>query len=378
MNRLLWLLIPGMAMAQTDLPEMEMHIFRQDAPVSHQADSLRMVIYPETTPQPRLHDSENQTLYLNYPDEDQVEVYSEPEPEPPEESSGEYEMNIYLDVGYRTDDIDWNKAHPTGTPNILSELSWKNLDIAVVKVGSRLTLPSNWVIDARFGYGTIVDGQNQDSDYDGDDRTQEFSRSNNLADEGNTLDASIGLGYRFPVVPSRHGRPWWSITPEAGFSYHAQNLKMRRGLQTIATTNRTPPIGHFAGLDSSYDASWYGPWAGLNSEVNISNRVFLNGSFEYHYAFYQGVGHWNLRSDLQQPTSFEHEAEGVGIVASLGGRVKLMQDLSLRLSVDYQNWKANQKGVDTMHFSNGTDAEMKFNEVNWESLGANIGLDYDF
>jgi hypothetical protein len=372
MKHLLWLLIPGIALAQTELPEMEMHIFSQNESASNQPDTLRMVVFPEPESPLQHHSSDEQTLYLNYPKENQVEVYTQPANHEVNETSGEYEMTIYLDVGYRTDDIDWNKAHPSGTPNVLSELSWKNLDIALVEIGSRLILPSRWEIDGRFAYGTIVDGQNQDSDYNGNNRTQEFSRSNNLSDEGNTLDASLALGYRFPLMPSRQGRPWWSITPKVGFSYHAQNLKMRRGFQTI------PATGHFAGLDSSYDASWYGPWAGLNSEVNIANRVFLTGSFEYHYAFYEGTGHWNLRSDLQQPTSFEHEAEGTGIVASLGGRVRLIEDLSLRLSVDYQDWKANRKGIDTMHFSDGTNSEMTFNEVNWESLGANIGLDYDF
>lgn len=368
MRRLFLTLLPLPVWASPDLPNMEMHIFSQNAAVPTQNETPRMVIYPETKHAVATEPDE-QTLYLRYPDDKQVDVYAEPVA--PDDDGG-YEVDIYLDAGYRQDNIDWNIAAPSGTPNVLSELQWKNLDIVEFAVGSHLTLPSRWVIDGRFAYGTIVDGQNQDSDYNGNNRTQEFSRSNNLADDGNTLDASLALGYRLPVIPSRKAPPYWSITPKAGFSYHAQNLKMRRGVQTI------PATGNFAGLNSGYDASWYGPWGGLSSEINIAERVFLTGSFEYHYAYYQGVGHWNLRTDFQHPNSFEHKAEGTGIIASLGGRVKLMRDLSLRFSVDYKNWKANQKGVDTTHFSNGTDGETKLNEVNWESLGTNIGLNYAF
>ncbi len=370
MKRFLWLLIPGAALAQTELPEMEMHIFDQDAPVSNQDDTLRMVVYPEPRTQRRA--TEQQTLYLNYPEENQVEVYSEQSAEAGDEPAGKYEMDIYLDVGYRQDSLQWTIADRDNNPNILSELKWDNLDIALIEAGSRLTLPSRWVIDGRFAYGTIVDGKNQDSDYNGNDRTQEFSRSNNLADDGNTLDASLALGYRFPVFPARHGKPWWSITPEVGFSYHVQNLKIRRGYQTI------PATGYFGGLDSSYDASWYGPWAGVDSEVNISDWVSLNASFEYHYAYYNATANWNLRTDFQHPKSFEHEAEGTGIVASAGGQIRINPKLRLQFSVDYQNWKANQKGIDTTYFSSGTVSETRLNEVNWDSLGANIGLRYAF
>lgn len=43
-------------------------------------------------------------------------------------------------------------------------------------------------------YIWIFDGVNQASGYAGDDRTLEFSRSNNNSDEGNMLDASFRIG----------------------------------------------------------------------------------------------------------------------------------------------------------------------------------------
>ena len=95
-------------------------------------------------------------------------------------------------------------------------------------------------------------------------------------------------------------------------------------------------------------------------------------------AYYEATADWNLRDDFEHPKSFEHEAEGTGYIASIGSQYKLTQDLSLNLSVDYQKWQADKKGIDTTFFSDGTTSETKFNEVNWESMGANIGIKYAF
>lgn len=283
-------------------------------------------------------------------------------------------MEFYINTGYRKDEFDWNKAASTGTPNILSELSWNDLEIATVELGASLLFPSNFVLDGSFAYGQIFDGDNQDSDYFGDNRTQEFSRSNNNADDGNTLDFSVGLGYRFNMIPSasRFKKPTLSFTPMAGFSYHEQNLKMTNGKQTI------PYNYNFGGLDNSYDATWYGPWTGFDSELSIADRVSFTTSFKYHYAFYEGTANWNLRNDFAHPESFSHEAEGTGFDLSWGSLIRLNNDLHLTLSVDYKNWKADKKGFDTIYLSDGEIHEDKLNEVNWESLGANLGLQFSF
>ena len=136
---------------------------------------------------------------LTHEDYGQVLVYSE---NTLDENEQEIRVEFYLDTVYRQDKLDWTIASPTGTPNILSELTWDNLEIVVVEIGTSIHTPSNWVMDARFAYGTILDGDNQDSDYFGNNRTQEFSRSNNNADEGSTIDTSVDFGYQVNIVPS--------------------------------------------------------------------------------------------------------------------------------------------------------------------------------
>ena len=362
--------------ANTNLPDMQMHVFNDESVTKNNPPALQMVIFSDDDSEQKEDKSQGNDFKLAYADNDQVSVYSD-EPEVShvaEHDDRTIDIEFYADAGYRQDKLDWNKASSTGTPNILSELTWDNIEIAVVEIGTSIHTPSNWVMDARFAYGTIFDGNNQDSDYDGNNRTQESFRGYANADEGNTIDTSIGFGYRALIIPApaRFKKPILSFTPKVGFSYHAQNLTMTDG-QVVIPTSIT-----VAELDSKYDTSWYGPWAGFDSELSIADRFSLTTKFEYHYAYYEATAEWNLRTDREQPKSFSHTAEGTGFLASLGSQYKLNKDLFLNVSVDYQDWRADKKGRTTEFFIDGSRSSQKLNEVNWESMGANIGLRYAF
>ncbi len=79
---------------------------------------------------------------------------------------------------------------------------------------------------AMHGYGWIHHGDNQDSDYDGDNRTIELSRSNNKTEGDNVSDWSAGLGYQFNLADADYlfGHKVM-LAFLAGYSKHKQNLK---------------------------------------------------------------------------------------------------------------------------------------------------------
>jgi hypothetical protein len=273
-------------------------------------------------------------------------------------------------MGYRTDDFDWNIAGDISgnNPNILSELTWSDLEILQLEFGLARIFPNRIVLKGTIAYGQIFDGENQDSDYAGNNRTLEFSRSNNSADDGNTSDVSIGLGYFFPLLTKD-----FIATPLVGFSFHGQNLTITEGFQTI------PPLGPFPGLNSSYDAKWYGPWVGLELNARIYKRdgtslahEILFG-IEYHWADYYAEANWNLRPDLAHPKSFEHEADGSGIVFWAGYNYLFNPQWSLNFSGKYQEWETDP-GIDRVFFADGTEAETRLNEVNWESFSLMVGV----
>lgn len=281
---------------------------------------------------------------------------------------------VTVDAGYRMDQIDWSIAGTrAGTaPNILSELTWDDLEIYQFRMHGSIDLVSdkagrfNPHMRGLIGYGFIQDGTVQDSDYLGDNRTLEFSRSNNAADQGNVLDLSLGFG---PKISLWEGR--LTLIPLVGYSYHEQNLKLLDGYQTI------PAKGAFAGLDSSYDTQWYGPWLGIEFEFIPSSRLLFRGLTEYHQVDYYAEANWNLRTAFAHPKSFEHYADGSGWINELGVDFLLNKNWSLALSGTYQIWETDP-GHERLFLADGSTYATRLNQVNWESASLQLGLTYRF
>ncbi len=278
-------------------------------------------------------------------------------------------VELSTTAGYRADKLDWNIAGDSSgaNPNILSELKWDGLDIFEVGLSARKSFDGLY-LRGSFDFGLIFSGSNQDSDYNGDNRTLEYSRSNNNASDGSVWDISLGAGYGGFGFNAWQGRV--RVIPLAGFSYHKQNLTITDGFQTI------PATGPFSGLDSTYDARWLGPWAGVDVDYT-TNGARLYGSFEFHRAYYRGVANWNLRSDLQHPKSFEHTANGYGIVAGLGADYAFSTQWTFTAGLKYNDWRATD-GVDRTFFSDSTTSDTRLNEVNWNSVAFTAGVLYTF
>lgn len=289
-----------------------------------------------------------------------------------------------ISLGYRVDSLDWNingAGNPAGSePNILSELEWNDLDIFQIRGELSGSNGNGIYFRGLASYGWVMDGQNRDSDYAGDNRSLEFSRSVNDVDDSRVLDLSGGLGLIFPMGKNEQ----WQIIPMIGYSYHQQDLRMSNGNQVVSNlanfqvyvpgVTRVLPVGPFPGLDSSYNAEWYGPWVGTDILLDLkeSGTVFMR--LEGHLVNYFAQANWNLRSDFDHPVSFEHEADGQGWVFELG-----WQEAPSRyywvwgVSFVAQSWTTDDGTVRTF-FSDGGVRAGKLNEVNWSSNSINITL----
>ncbi|MCM8794260.1 MAG: tetratricopeptide repeat protein [Candidatus Omnitrophica bacterium] len=280
------------------------------------------------------------------------------------------DAEFMLESGYRADDLNWSIAGNLGglNPNILSELTWTDLQSFQVKGTGRFTAEKLYYIRGSFAYSWIFNGDNQDSDYDANDRRAEFSRSNNKSDDGTLLDANLGLGYPFgPYAEEYQIR----VMPLAGYSYHEQNLTITDGFQTI------PATGPFDGLDSEYQTQWHGPWVGLDLSIKLFPKLKFLGTFEYHWANYLARARWNLRTDFQQPESFRHTADGNGIVGGMRFFYLLSDKWTLYFGGDVQDWSTDP-GTDTVFFSDNTTLSTRLNQVNWESWAVSLGGSYTF
>lgn len=291
------------------------------------------------------------------------------------------ETELVFTGGYRSDDLDFNIAGDINgnNPNIISELTWDNLESYQVKFQGSLVWPRIIALKGSANYGWIFDGKNQDSDYWGDDRTFEFSRSNNKTDDNNVWDVSLAVGY-----PFRFGRTViGTATPLVGYSHHEQNLNISDGFQTIATPGVTPPVGPFDGLDSSYDTQWQGPWIGIDLRFKareiktFAHRFETYFTYEYHWADFNAEANWNLADRFAHPKSFEQNTDGNGYVIGAGFNFILHQNWALNFNLDYQDWSTGE-GTIKFYLADGTTHKQQLNEVNWTSYALSLGLSLRF
>ena len=286
-----------------------------------------------------------------------------------------FEIEFIATGGYRVDDLDWNIAGDISgnNPNILSELTWDDIEIYQLKLEGRLIWPNIIAFRGALTYGWIFDGENQDSDYLGDNRTLEFSQSNNKTEDDDVWDVSIAVGY-----PVRFGKTLTAtVTPLAGYSHHEQELNLTDGYQSI------PALGSFTGLDSYYDTEWKGPWIGIDLDVkgaeikSFARRFEIYFSYEYHWADFDAEGNWNLREDLAHPKSFKHDTDGDGYVIRTGFNFTLNQHWALNFNYDYQDWTMDD-GTSKVFLADGTNDKTRLNEVNWTSHAFMAGLSLRF
>lgn len=277
-------------------------------------------------------------------------------------------------TGYRNDDLNWNIAGTiTGTdPNIISELTWSDLQSFQIQGQGEFVFLNKIVLEGSAAYARIFSGDNQDSDYDYDNRTGEFSRSNNSADVGHMKDFSGALGYRinlekvFDIYPVEN----LSVTPLVGYAYNAQNLRMQDGYQTV------PAYGAFGGLNSKYETEWQGPWLGAEI-VAKAERLIGSIRFEYHFLDFYADADWNLRTTFQHPKSFAHDADGTGFVISTGVGYELTENWQLTFKVDYHNYET-ERGTIRFYLASGSEHLQQLNVVNWYSYAISTGLKYRF
>lgn len=284
-----------------------------------------------------------------------------------------------LSSGLRKDSLQWNIAgDSTGhNPNIISELTWDDIKSLQIRGTAQVVYEQHFIVEGKIAYAQISSGDNQDSDYHGDNRTLEFSRSNNEANKGYMDDFSLGAGYRvdFQEFFSNFPAGNLNVTPLVGYAFNGQNLRMRNGYQTIDTENGN--IGPIDGLDTTYDTRWYGPWLGVQVQGKFKRLTGLL-RWEYHWTEYYAQADWNLRTAFEHPKSFEHVGDKAqGSFLNVGAGYELSQHWQFNVDVNFYDYRMDS-GIDRVFLAHGTQPETRLNEVVWESYALNAGLAYVF
>lgn len=293
----------------------------------------------------------------------------------PAQAIDKWDYKLDLEYGLRTDNLDWNIAGTlAGTgPNVISELKWSNVGFHEARLGFRFIGDDRWYVKGYTAKGWGYNGKAQDSDYNGDNRTQEFSRSISDSNRSSAEDFSIAIGQQIRIDNSI------GITPLVGFSNHRQTFSLTNGNQTVCDASGTPyscstGLGPIAGLNSTYKTHWRGPWLGVDLRFVSAKRWTTFAEIEYHYSYFDAESKWNLRTDLNQPRSQAQSARGQGIHLGVGASYALSTPNSFFNVALKQSQYTTRNGTHNFYYTNNTIASQRLNEVNWRSTAITVGI----
>ncbi len=274
-----------------------------------------------------------------------------------------------ISAGPRVDELHWSISGGPGGPNILSELTWRSVDSVQLGFDFVAITDGGLVLDTELRYGQIYDGNVQDSDYAGNNRTLEFSRSLSQTEDDDVLDITLSLGYSLPVTDAERTR----VTPLIGFSFHEQDFRITDGVQQIDRIGGTAgqPIN---ALESSYRAEWWSTFLGVQID-HRGSRWDTWGRVEYHNIDYEASANWNLRDDLAHPVSFKHKSDGSGPVYEVGARFRYSENWAFNASFTWSNWDSDS-GTDRTYLADGRVITTELNTAQWEQNALLLGVSY--
>jgi len=270
----------------------------------------------------------------------------------------------------------WNISagpYETATPNVLSELTFSDINSRGygIQLALNKMLSDSWsfYLEGSYTDNSIKDGSAQDSDYLGDSRTEEFSRSYAEISGDDDTKHSLTMGLRTRWF----GKPNHYLTLLFGHQSQKNNLRFTNGIQIIPEDQEGISLEN---LDSTYNSEFSSWKAGIASE-----HVFSFGTVGIRYESldveFDAEADWNLRDDLAHPVSFIHTGEGTGATWTIGYSKKLNRLWDVFLNYFHSSYDV-EDGYDHTFSAEGEGYVTTLNEVSFESKSLQIGFRYIF
>ncbi|MBS4169107.1 hypothetical protein [Parachlamydia sp. AcF125] len=275
------------------------------------------------------------------------------------------DLDYKIGAGYRQDRFEWSISDPQSDPSVSSKLAWEDLYSYNVMGNFKVSICS---LTARLkgNYGSIYHGKNQDSDYLEGEQKQECLRLISDAGKGEVFDLSAAIGFQTTWFCSL-----LKIIPLVGWSHHELHLRQFDGNQTV---NLFGDLGKISNLHSNYRAKWEGPWTGVDTFCYLGPWT-LYGTLEYHWAHFNGKGHWNLRWDFLK--DFKQGAHANGTFITLGTQYQFKWGGLIGLEGQYVHMKT-WHGLDYIYSIYYGNTSLPFNGATWQSYRILGTLSYMF
>lgn len=284
--------------------------------------------------------------------------------------------NISIRIGERTwisyGKSDRNHAASDGSPDVLSELIYNDVDSVITEFNVNALLYNRYFFSVDVGIGGIDGGKLTDRDYLGDNRTELFSVSDSTVDDDNVFYVNADIGYRI------FNKKKSSIDLLLGYQHWGEKYIAIEGRQTVDPFNLVG-LGPFAnqGRGISQKDTWDSLRVGVRAKIELFPKLSIKSRLIFvPWTHYESDDIHYLRSDLKKDPSFEIRADGgFGVMSDTTISYNIWNGLSVEAG--YQIWDIDSgSGTLTSKPLAAADARTRFNETNTTRQGGIIGLYY--
>jgi hypothetical protein len=279
-----------------------------------------------------------------------------------ENKDQEMMADVEVSQGWRIDRNSWSNSGSDGKPNIQSEISTKNIQIYQTRLATKFTL-GDYFMRQQFGYGHIVNGTMQDSDYGRDNKDRESDRSTAKVKGGSLWDARLSFGKTIPLPYN------CTISPLVGYFWQSEKIsyydaKHSKKFEFDNDSKRR---------HATYKSTWDAPFIGALGTVKLTDRIDLFAESDLLFAMrYTGSGQRVL-----DEAHFKHRTnrlKGFGHITSLGASYKLFENCSLK--GEYQ--LSHLVGLGGKATEKGHSGHVPFHKATLSSHELRLTLDYAF
>jgi hypothetical protein len=281
-----------------------------------------------------------------------------------------------LTVGVREWISQGRSAHNIGDSrvNVRSELTWRGMNSSITEVNGDL-VAQRFLLNMAFGYGTIGNGTLLDQDWNGSNRTQQFSETLSQSDNGSVVIFSVTPGVRAFEWTAQDNPTLGGVDFLLGYQYWREKYSAY-GVQDILPggQDRSSSINALTQTNQ-----WHSLRFGARATVPLLSFLSLKASaFYIPVNYYRADDEHHLRTDLRQNPSFLSTASG-GNGVQLEGSVAVRVWRQLTAEAGYRYWDIKSgEGDITQYNANGTISLGQHHVDNTKRQGVFFGINWIF
>lgn len=262
-------------------------------------------------------------------------------------------VSVDFGLDLTSNDFSWSIAGNLAgaNPNVLSEVSWKDLQGTAGAIGIEIPLFDRLYVSGNFSKSFTYSGKATDTDYTEDNRRNTVYKAELESKNGFFADYQLSLGYHFNISGV-------TLSPNFGYGGNTQFLYLSDS--------------DFEILNSTYKVLWKGFIARLEIQKYIK-KFNLIAAIGYQQVNYNAKANWNFIDEFKHPVSFTHIAKGYGTTGDLKLIYRTKSIICPFITAGFCYWSTGA-GIDELYYTDGRIAKTRLNNVSHSGYNFGLGL----